>query len=394
MPRKWHSLEHPSGVLKDSIHVAARRVIRLFHFFRELRMMVVRRPRWCMACTLIALLSVSSPQNSYYPWHTVCLIVCLIDWLTDCSIDSLIGVILSRITRVKATFSSRRMSSLRYVFSTPWCRCSGPWPCWSQWHTCDLDLVKLGTGAMDVGGKWKVISEARYDFCRSVRSHVHVLTPACLSRTIRSCILVCDLCQNSMLPSRALRMDRYIWCIIHKRKHVHPITNIFLSIYHRHQKNIYPHPNICRHRTSIESISKKSCMHFSLEIYPFIHLWQPMESPSTMSQTEVCHFDCSGSGNVPKRSWRLKWEPPGITCKVSISWYLSRRAWIMHDHCDMNLIFATCQTCCMFDWSSTLKVWRVHQEVRMFSQWITICRKHSPHSWNIMKLTREPESAF
>ena len=235
MPIEWHTLENPSGVLKDSIHVAARRVIRLFHFFRELRMMVVRRPRWCMACTLIALLSVSSPQNSYYPWHTVCLIVCLIDWLTDwltdCSIDSLIGVILSRITRVKATFSSRWMSSLRYVFSTPWCRCSGPWPCWSQWHMCDLVLVKLGTGAMDVGGKWKVISEARYDFCRSVRSHVHVLTPACLSRTIRSCILVCDLWPEfNATIIRALRMDTYIWCILHKRKHVHPITNICLSI--------------------------------------------------------------------------------------------------------------------------------------------------------------------
>ena len=121
-------------------------------------------------------------------------------------------------------------------------------------------------------------------------------------------------------------------CIIHERKHAHPITNIFVSIYHRHQKNIFPHPNICRHRTSNESIFKKSCMRFSLAICPFIHLWQPMESPSTMSQTEVCHFDCSGSGNVPKRSWRLKWEPPGITCNVSISWYLSWRAWIMHDH--------------------------------------------------------------
>ena len=33
MPIEWHTLENPSGVLKDSIHVAARRVIRLFHFF-------------------------------------------------------------------------------------------------------------------------------------------------------------------------------------------------------------------------------------------------------------------------------------------------------------------------------------------------------------------------
>ena len=105
-----------------------------------------------------------------------------------------------------------------------------------------------------------------------------------------------------------------------------------------------------------------------------------------MSQTEVWPFWLLRERQRAEAKLAFwKWEPPGITCKVSISGYLSWRAWIMHDHFDMNLIFATCQTCCMFDWSSTLKVWRVHQEVRMFSQWIAICRKHSPHSWNIMK---------
>ena len=270
------------------------------------------------------------------PKFILSLFNCLFDWLTACSVWYSAG---------SPGFHGNFFLTtdvLRYVFSTPWCRCSGPWPCWSQWHMCDLVLVKLGTRGH--GCWWKVEG----DFGSEIRF---------LQFSAFACACTCSCVPFSNHPLV------YPLCVIcariqyYKYHHVdcvgiriydvyaHPVTSIFLSIYHRHQKNISPHPNICRHRTSNESIFKKSCMHFSLAIFPFIHLWQPMESPSTMSQTEVCHFDCSGSGNVPKRSWRLKWEPPGITCKVSINWYLSWREWIMHDHFDMNLIFATCQTC-------------------------------------------------
>ncbi len=164
---------------------------------------------------------------------------------------------------------------------------------------------------MDVGGKWKVISEARYINIRFLQFTAFACACSC------SCVpfsnhplmynCVCDLCQNQILLSRALHMDTYIWCIsMHAQMHTPSQAYVYQFITDIKRKSLHI-LNICRHRTSNGSIFRKSCM----SPWPFIH------SPTYGNQWKHV-LALFPNGSWPKPRFAILTAQGASTCRSEV----------------------------------------------------------------------------